>query len=548
MIPLAASAVAVILAAGCGSSSSSSSTAPSTISSRAFDGPISGGTVCIDENNNGVCDTGEPSTTTDAFGNFSLPKPTGDFQLVLVKGVDTGTQKPFLGTFRAPSGSNLNPLNSAVQSLVQNGSSASEAEATIKKALNIISTEPLASFDPFDKIKNGTAAEKTSAKNILAAQVQLQTIVQAVSTAVAKAGSVKIKDTMHAAFNNVANELQYAATTGSNITAQDITNATEATAGTLKTSEARVAARSIAYSTALGAIASASTARTNVQDATSGDVATTFNSGIIVVNSSLKNTLETRAIKAKGAVNVLSQDQLKAIEAAQKASEDADREARKLAEAQAKADAAAAVEAQKVAEAGKKVTAEQIRASQQAQVDAAKAAEELSKQQQAAAKAALEAAQREAKISAAEAAQREAIAKQQALQAEAQTKLDAAVAAQKAAELKAAKDAKDAAEAQKAIAAATETHKVAVAEATKAVEDAKVEAAKAAEEAKKVAEAQAKADAEAAVQEAKAAEAFQTKEAAVALDCQQRNGRYIVSGTPLVLGTCDFTIPTGASN
>ena len=214
IIPLAASLAAVLIVSGCGSSNDTPVVNPN-VAGIAFDGPISGGTVCIDVNANKACDAGEPSATTDTFGKFDIANPTGaSGTLLLIGGTDTGTQKPFIGTFSGPKGSTaLNPTTSAIQSLIETGSTAADAEKTIKKALNIKSTESLTKFDPFDKIKNGSAAEKTSAQEVLAAQAKLQTIVQAVSTTVAGANvsGTKVKDTMASAFTEVAKGLKEAA-------------------------------------------------------------------------------------------------------------------------------------------------------------------------------------------------------------------------------------------------------------------------------------------------------------------------------------------------
>ncbi|WP_048989162.1 hypothetical protein [Burkholderia cenocepacia] len=43
-----------------------------TITGKAIDGYLAGATVCLDLNNNGVCDAGEPSAITDATGQFAI--------------------------------------------------------------------------------------------------------------------------------------------------------------------------------------------------------------------------------------------------------------------------------------------------------------------------------------------------------------------------------------------------------------------------------------------------------------------------------------------
>ena len=254
IIPLATSLAAVLIVSGCGSSYDASAVNPN-VRGIAFDGPISGGTVCIDANKNKACDAGEPSATTDTFGKFDIANPNGvRGTLLLIGGNDTGTQKPFVGTFTGPEGSTvLNPTTSAIQSLIEAGSTPAEAEKTIKKALNITSTEPLTKFDPFASLKTGTTSEKASAQEVLAAQTKLQTIVQAVSTTVAGANDgTEVKDTMHSAFTEVAKGLKEAADLVPDgkevvITAKLVETATKASVSTVfkNNTAAQVAAKAV---------------------------------------------------------------------------------------------------------------------------------------------------------------------------------------------------------------------------------------------------------------------------------------------------------------
>ncbi|MBA8737415.1 hypothetical protein [Chromobacterium violaceum] len=75
---LAVTGSALLLSAcggGGGDSNSSSATPTPTqqVSGKAIDGYLVGATVCLDLNDNGVCDSGEPSTTTQTDGSYSLP-------------------------------------------------------------------------------------------------------------------------------------------------------------------------------------------------------------------------------------------------------------------------------------------------------------------------------------------------------------------------------------------------------------------------------------------------------------------------------------------
>lgn len=302
IIPLAASLVAVLMVSGCGSSNSAPAVSPNVVG-KAFDGPINGATVCIDVNANGTCDAGEPTAKTDTFGKFDMKNPTGATgSLVLSGGTDTGTGLPFTGTLSAPVGSTVvNPMTAAIQSLVKSGSTAADAEKTIKKALNITSTEPLTSFDPFDKIKNGSAAQKKSAQEVLAAQAKLQSIVQSVATTVAGADNNKtVKDTMALAFKHVALGLEKAVTSANGKTVKVAATLVETATNDLATevfsgnSKAQAAVKTAATNSAILAVATADEASTNITNAnTSANVVTTFNQNIYVVNKTLTSKLNS---------------------------------------------------------------------------------------------------------------------------------------------------------------------------------------------------------------------------------------------------------------
>jgi hypothetical protein len=74
LVLLAISVFGCINLSGCSSSTSSSASATS---GTVIDGYIENATVCADVNENSVCDAGEPSTKTDASGNYSLSNTSG---------------------------------------------------------------------------------------------------------------------------------------------------------------------------------------------------------------------------------------------------------------------------------------------------------------------------------------------------------------------------------------------------------------------------------------------------------------------------------------
>jgi len=67
----------LLLLQACGGGGGGSGSTTSTLSGAGMDGYITGATICLDLNNNGLCDTSEPTATTGANGSYSLTYPTG---------------------------------------------------------------------------------------------------------------------------------------------------------------------------------------------------------------------------------------------------------------------------------------------------------------------------------------------------------------------------------------------------------------------------------------------------------------------------------------
>ena len=91
-----AAALTVGLIAGCGGGSS---TTPTAISGKVADGYLVGATVFLDKNSNYQMDAGEPSTTTDANGVYTLnidPADVGKYPIVAmaIKGVTVDMDNP----------------------------------------------------------------------------------------------------------------------------------------------------------------------------------------------------------------------------------------------------------------------------------------------------------------------------------------------------------------------------------------------------------------------------------------------------------------------
>ena len=135
-------------------------------SQQVIEGYVSGATVFADLNNNGELDPGEPTTTTDAQGNFTLPGGTAP--LIAFGGADGTTGLPFLGQFSAPSGSRvITPLTTLVNILQSKGVPGAE-----QKVLNALGLSPdldLESLDPIGAAKAGDLA--AGAAQVAAAKV-----------------------------------------------------------------------------------------------------------------------------------------------------------------------------------------------------------------------------------------------------------------------------------------------------------------------------------------------------------------------------------------
>ncbi len=97
-LSLALAGAAMLTVAGCGGGGGSDGGggSPAPISMTAvpvtvIDGAIQNATVCLDKNNNGVCDAGEPSGKTNADGQVTLQidsTDAGKYPVIAVVGTD----------------------------------------------------------------------------------------------------------------------------------------------------------------------------------------------------------------------------------------------------------------------------------------------------------------------------------------------------------------------------------------------------------------------------------------------------------------------------
>lgn len=160
------------------SQSSAGGTTPTTptptVTGKAIDGYLTGATVCLDLNNNGVCDSAEPSAVTDAAGQFSIPysgDATGKTLLVQITPSTKDLSRP--AGFQFPSSFTLSqvvqstpaqvvsPLTTLVGAQMQTGLSRSQAVAAVQSLLGK-QTDPNA-----DYFANNDAATQALAAQIV---------------------------------------------------------------------------------------------------------------------------------------------------------------------------------------------------------------------------------------------------------------------------------------------------------------------------------------------------------------------------------------------
>lgn len=424
---------------GCSSGSDSGSDGGTSGVLKAYsgigiDGILVGSTVCIDVNQNNACDVGEPTDPdgTDAQGKFEIPETTKTGPLLLIGGVDNSTGEAFTGSLKAPAGSTVvTPLTSAVQSLVESGKSAEDAEANVKAAMGLTDVN-LTTFDPYAEI-DGVNALK--AQEVLAKQTQLQVLVHSATVTVAGADTgTDVNSTMSSVFDAIVENFD-GATGEVTLDEETVAAATKSAADEVyaDNAKARVAAKVVAQTSAENSVRDADSAEEAISSGTPAEATGNLDAAISKVNTTAEDELRAAAEAAKVAADALNAAKIAEIEALQKAQQEKEAEiaAAKAAQVQAEADLAAAKAAAE-ADAQDRAKYEAFLA---AQAEAEKAAKEKALADLAVAQAQAAAAEQEALI-AAQAAQRQAAAEAAATQAQAEA--DAAQARQDAADVAAA--------------------------------------------------------------------------------------------------------------
>jgi 2',3'-cyclic-nucleotide 2'-phosphodiesterase (5'-nucleotidase family) len=198
-------------------SSSSSTASRPTAAGTVIDGYISGATVFIDVNGNGQLDAGEPSTTTDAQGNFSLPADvTGT--LIAFGGTDVSTGLEFKGALKAPAGATVvTPLTTLVSDLVTAGASLAEAKTAVFSALGqsaLSSSVDLLKFDPVKATQSTDSASRTAGLELQKGAVLVSNMVADAVTKIQQAsgaGNDSRDDIARDVFSTLAGQLRSSA-------------------------------------------------------------------------------------------------------------------------------------------------------------------------------------------------------------------------------------------------------------------------------------------------------------------------------------------------
>ncbi|MEG3838160.1 FG-GAP-like repeat-containing protein, partial [Microcoleus sp. Z1_C3] len=183
-----------------------------------IDGYISGATLFLDANKNGVLDTNEPSTTTDSGGKFNLNIPFETFDtnkngeidpsegnLVATGGIDTATGLPLETPVTAPPDSSVvTLLTSLVADLTDKGIAQEEAQSLVKAALSLPADVDLTSLDPILATNN----DQPGGVQVLSAMVKVQNFITQTSGLIDGASSAVNTDIVKAVVSSITNQIQ----------------------------------------------------------------------------------------------------------------------------------------------------------------------------------------------------------------------------------------------------------------------------------------------------------------------------------------------------
>ncbi|HEX5361255.1 MAG TPA: hypothetical protein VFW49_09235 [Fluviicoccus sp.] len=181
------SSIALVLVAagmtGCSRGPLSESTPAAGVATagKVVDGYVSGSTVTLDVNDDRICSAGEPTTTTDAEGNFNFSPRLGSHMTCASGGIDLSSGLPLVGELTAPPGATtITPLTSLVmvqinaanppvlnQATPVSADAASFAQNAVATSLglpagiDLLTADPIASAATTPELLKTTAAIQT---------------------------------------------------------------------------------------------------------------------------------------------------------------------------------------------------------------------------------------------------------------------------------------------------------------------------------------------------------------------------------------------------
>jgi hypothetical protein len=179
----------LVACGGGGGGSSSADT--STLSTTVIDGAIENATVCLDKNNNGVCDAGEPASKTNAAGKANLTvakSDVGKYPLLVV--VDTDAKDADTGevttryTMKAPADQTavVSPLTTLVQSEIEGGAASTAAAVESVKNKTGLAISPLSDFTKDPSNADQKSAQILANAIVVTTQEQTKKIADAVGS------------------------------------------------------------------------------------------------------------------------------------------------------------------------------------------------------------------------------------------------------------------------------------------------------------------------------------------------------------------------------
>ncbi|MEG4988303.1 FG-GAP-like repeat-containing protein, partial [Microcoleus sp. BR0-C5] len=183
-----------------------------------IDGYISGASVFLDANKNGIKDPNEPSTTTDANGKFNLNIPFETFDtnkngeidpeegnLVAIGGIDTATGLPLETPVTAPpDASVVTLLTTLIADLIDKGIAPEEAQSLVKAALSLPADVDLTSFDPIEATNNNVPG----GVQVLSEMVKVQNFITQTSGLIDGASSAASHDLVKAVVSSITNQIE----------------------------------------------------------------------------------------------------------------------------------------------------------------------------------------------------------------------------------------------------------------------------------------------------------------------------------------------------